>query len=881
MAKKLSVLFAVLVMTVCSVLAVSVYADESDSAGLPSDSVSESAEFTAVLSKTSYTYDGNEKNPVVTVKDTLGNTLVKNRDYTVEYDPGRTEIGTYYVRVNYIGSYSGSDTLSFVIIPQIPERCTPVISDARFIYDGEQKTPGVSITDVCDNLLKEGTDYILEYDEGRTEAGLYNIKITYTGNYSGSDTLSFRIIDPMNEERTPVLSKTSYTYDGNEKNPTVKITDSQGTVLKKGVDYTLTYDSGRTEVGTYNVKITYMGYYAGTDTLSFVIIPQIPERCTAALSKTSYTYDGNQKNPTVTIKDVCKNVLVKGRDYTLSYDDGRTQTGTYNVKITYMGNYSGTDTLSFKVIQQIPERCTAKLSKTSYTYDGNQKNPTVTIKDVCNNILVKGRDYIATYASGRTNAGTYKVTIKYMGNYSGTQTLSFKVIKQIPSRCTAVLSKTSYTYDGNQKNPTIKITDVCGNVLVKGRDYTVTYASGRTQPGAYNVKITYTGNYSGTVTKTFVIRPGQVTGFKATSSTDNSVTLKWNKLSNVSGYQVLKYDASKGEYVQVKRPSGNATSCTITGLSASTAYHFKIRAYVQLSDGKTNYYGAYSTDAAIATTPVRITTTSVSKSGTSITVRWNTTKSTGYQIFYSTDKNFKKNYKCITLYGASRSSYTIKNVSRTSNYYVKVRAYINYNGVAYKGICSTPKSTNTNYSYLYASYSSYYVNNTNRTNNLRLASKAITGTIVQPGQTFSFNKVVGPRTISKGYKAAPVFSGSGVENGIGGGICQVSSTVFNCALNANVGIVERHQHSQRVTYVPLGRDAAIYGTTQDFRWKNTTNYPIKIVMTVSGGKITCKFYTNENVKPAKVSLKVTQSGRNFTLRRTVGGKVNYTCRSNY
>lgn len=878
MTKKLSILFAVLVMTVCSVFAVSVYADESDSNGLASDSVSESAELNAVLSKTSYTYDGNEKNPVVTVTDAYGNKLVKDSDYTVEYDSGRTKVGTYYVRVNYIGSYSGSDTLSFVIIPQIPERCTPVISDAKFIYDGEQKKPDVSITDVCDNLLKEGTDYTLEFDEGRTEAGLYNIKITYTGNYSGSDTLDFRIFDPINEKRTPVLSKTSYTYDGNEKNPTVKITDSQGTVLTKGVDYTVTYDPGRTEVGTYNVKITYMGYYAGTDTLSFVIIHQIPERCTATLSKTSYTYDGNQKNPTVTIKDVCKNVLVKGRDYTLSYDDGRTEAGTYNVKITYIGNYSGTDTLSFKVIQQIPERCTAKLSKTSYTYDGNQKNPTVTIKDVCNNVLVKGRDYTVTYASDRTNVGTYKVTVKYIGNYSGCESLSFKVIKQIPSRCTAVLSKTSYTYDGNQKNPTIKITDVCGNVLVKGRDYTVSYASGRTKPGSYNVKVTYTGNYSGTVTKTFIIRPGQVTGLKATSSTYNSVTLKWNKLSDVSGYQVLKYDASKGEYVQVKRPSKSATSCTITGLSASTAYRFKIRAFIQLSDGKTNYYGAYSTDTATATAPVKVTMTSVSKSGTSITVKWNTTKSTGYQIFYSTDKNFK-NYKCITLYGASRSSYTIKNVNKNSTYYVKVRAYINHNGVSHKGVCSTPQGTY--YSNLYATYSSYYVNNANRTNNLRLAAKTITGTIVQPGQTFSFNKVVGPRTAAKGYKAAPVFSGDGVENGIGGGICQVSSTIFNCALNANVGIVERHQHTQRVTYVPLGRDAAIYGTTQDFKWKNTTNYPIRIVMTVKDGKITCSFYTNVSAKPASVSLKVTQSGNNFTLKRTANGKVNYTCKSKY
>lgn len=873
MLKKYSVLFAALMIAVCSVFAFSVYADDTDSP------LTDASQLDAVLSKVSYTYDGNEKNPVVTVTDAAGNKLDKNSDFTVDYDPGRTDVGTYYVRVNYIGDYTGTDTLSFVVIPQIPERCFPEISETEYLYDGSEKKPEVSITDVCDNLLQEGRDYTLTYDENSTQAGVYNVGINYIGNYSGSDELSYRIFDPANEVCTPVLSKTSYTYDGNEKNPTVKITDSQGVVLKKGTDYTLSYDSGRTEVGTYDVKITYMGNYGGTDTVSFVIIPQIPERCTATLSKTSYTYDGNQKNPTVTIKDVCKNVLVKGRDYTLTYDEGRTEVGTYNVRIDYIGNYSGSDTLSLKIIPQIPERCTAKLSKTSYTYDGNEKNPVVSIVDVCKNVLVKGRDYTVTYDPDRTNVGTYNVKVTYIGNYSGTKNLTFKVIKQIPSRCTPVLSKTSYTYDGYQKNPTMKITDVCNNVLVNGRDYTLTYASGRTNPGAYNVKITYKGNYSGTDSEMFIIRPGQVTGLKATSSTDNTVTLKWNKLSNVSGYQLLKYDPNSEKYVQIARPGANATSYTVSGLTASTAYHFKIRAFIQLSDGKTNYYGAYSNDAAIATAPVRISNVSVSKSGTSITVKWNTTKSSGYQIFYSTDKNFKTSYKCITINNAYTSSYTIRNVSSSAIYYVKVRAFINYNGMAHKGICSSVQSTN--YSNLYATYSSNYVNNANRTKNLQLAAKTITGTIVQPGQTFSFNKVVGPRTAAKGYKPAPVFGASGVENGIGGGICQVSSTVFNCALNANVGIVERHQHSQRVTYVPLGRDAAIYGTVQDFKWKNTTNYPIKIVMTVRGGKITCSFYTNANVKPAKVSLKVTQSGNNFTLQRTVNGKVNYTCKSKY
>ena len=85
-------------------------------------------------------------------------------------------------------------------------------------------------------------------------------------------------------------------------------------------------------------------------------------------------------------------------------------------------------------------------------------------------------------------------------------------------------------------------------------------------------------------------------------------------------------------------------------------------------------------------------------------------------------------------------------------------------------------------------------------------------------------------------------------------------------LFSNVKIVERHQHSQRVSYVPLGRDAAISGNVQNFRWKNNTKYAIKIKMTVKGGKITCTFYTCQKAKPKKVKLKVTQKGKTFALK---------------
>ena len=104
-----------------------------------------------------------------------------------------------------------------------------------------------------------------------------------------------------------------------------------------------------------------------------------------------------------------------------------------------------------------------------------------------------------------------------------------------------------------------------------------------------------------------------------------------------------------------------------------------------------------------------------------------------------------------------------------------------------------------------------------------------------PSEEFSFNKVVGKRTIEAGYKDAAIYQDGKVVDGLAGGICQISTTLFNAAVYANLEIVERRNHQFVPSYVSAGRDATVvYGTT-DFRFKNTRNYPIKIVCSVNGG----------------------------------------------
>lgn len=531
------------------------------------------------------------------------------------------------------------------------------------------------------------------------------------------------------------------------------------------------------------------------------------------------------------------------------------------------------------------------LSSYSYTYDGNQKKPTV--KAVYSNEqgskknLVSGKDYTVTY-SNNVNAGTATVKIEGIGQYDGSATKTFKINPvNIANNKNISLRLGYYTtfYSGLKKTPKPYITWTVGGKkvdLVRDKDFTATYKN-NLKMGKATIYLTGKGNFKGSFSKDFKIIPNQTTGLTSKVNgyaNTNSITLKWDKQAGVSGYQVYKYDDKTKTYKYLKRVSPSQTTYTDNSVKDARRYYYKVRAYKTIVSGKTYYYGYFSDYTTNVTTPVRVQLTSVGKIGPNdFRVDWKAVRSAGYEVWYTSDPTFKTDLNCVRLMGGTRNTYTVRGVSRYRTYYVRVKAFAYSKGVQYDGYNSLYMATN--YSNVYATYTSNYVTNYNRTTNMIIASKAINGKVIYPGQTFSFNDIVGPRTAKKGYRNAPVFTGGGVANELGGGICQVASTMFNTALNANVGIVERHQHSQRVTYVPLGRDAAIYGKIQDFRWKNTTKYPIKIEMKLKSNKITCTFKTTEYVKPSKVSLKVTKSSKKFTLRRYVNNRVNFTCTSKY
>lgn len=142
-----------------------------------------------------------------------------------------------------------------------------------------------------------------------------------------------------------------------------------------------------------------------------------------------------------------------------------------------------------------------------------------------------------------------------------------------------------------------------------------------------------------------------------------------------------------------------------------------------------------------------------------------------------------------------------------------------------------------------------------RSNNLAIALRYLNGVVIMPGDTFSYNKIIGDTTSAKGYLPAATFKGGTVVQELGGGICQTVSTLYDAALISNMQIVERHQHGLPVGYVKPSLDATVYGDVLDLKFKNTRKYPVKIVTSYSkAGSLNVSIYGTKEDTEYDISL---------------------------
>ncbi len=160
------------------------------------------------------------------------------------------------------------------------------------------------------------------------------------------------------------------------------------------------------------------------------------------------------------------------------------------------------------------------------------------------------------------------------------------------------------------------------------------------------------------------------------------------------------------------------------------------------------------------------------------------------------------------------------------------------------------------YNYQVSTYKTFFATtDANRVNNLGVALNILNGTVIMPGEIFSYNGTVGSASAAQGFLPAGTFVGGTIVREVGGGICQTVSTLYNSAILANLEIVQRKNHSLPVGYVPGSRDATVYYPSVDFKFKNTREYPIKIVTSFNkGGNLSISLFGTKEADEASVSI---------------------------
>ncbi|MBQ7900680.1 MAG: VanW family protein [Clostridia bacterium] len=168
----------------------------------------------------------------------------------------------------------------------------------------------------------------------------------------------------------------------------------------------------------------------------------------------------------------------------------------------------------------------------------------------------------------------------------------------------------------------------------------------------------------------------------------------------------------------------------------------------------------------------------------------------------------------------------------------------------------------------------YSSSDANRASNVALAASKINGVVLNPGERFSFNGVVGPRTAAAGFKVAHVYVGDSVADGLGGGICQVSSTLYNAVLLADLKIVSRTNHSMPVGYVPLGRDATVSYGTIDFVFENNKKHPVTISATTYNRNLTVAIKGVDESDGTQIEIVTENAGYTaYTTKETIDASL--------
>ena len=495
-------------------------------------------------------YDGNEHKWIPTVTDKADKKLEAGKDYTVEYSTKNfKDVGTITVNITGIGNYTGTVTRTYKITPK---SVTVTAEDKTKVF-GE--TDPELTAKVAGTFGNDTVEYTLSRETGEA-AGKYEITVKgdkLQGNYTvtyvaGTLTITSQSIDPGTDPEKPnpdytgakVNSPSDKVYDGNEHKWIPTVTDKADKKLEAGTDYTVEYSTKNfKDVGTVEVTITGKGNYTGTVKRSYKVTPK---EYTVTTDSATKTYSGTALTAGGKVEGI-----VSGETVEFTTTGSQTEVGTS--KNTYELVWKSAKATNYTLAKESIGKLTVKAKsivpdgpdtpnekKTGITvsepsdskYDGKEHKEVLTVTDTkTGKELVAGTDYSVTYSSDLVNAGTVKVTVAGLGNYSGSFTKTYKITKRSVTLTSATVSK---VYDGSALTNT-SIT-VSGDGFVEGEGASYEVTGSQTKVGnsanAFEYKLnekTLASNYDITKvvgTLTITAAPAPVT--PATPSTPSSTT---------------------------------------------------------------------------------------------------------------------------------------------------------------------------------------------------------------------------------------------------------------------------------------------------------------------------------------------------------------------
>ena len=579
-------------------------------------------------------YTGSEVTPEVTVTHS-GKTLVKDRDFIVTYH-NNIEPSSYYnspwVGIDGIGNYQGYVTKSFTINRADISSCTVTLSDESLTYTGSSLRPTVTVKN-GDKELTLNQDYYVSY-RNNWNAGTASVIVNGSGNYTGSVTKDFQIIpaDISNYEVT--LYNDSFDYDGTAKEQRYVRLYSGTRWLSEDTDFTVTY-ANNVNAGTASAILTGTGNYTGSVTKDFTIKPLDISRYSASLSQYSYTSDGTEKCPDVTVTYGDK-TLAAGTDFTVSYKDN-VKEGTATVTITGAGNYTGIINTTF-TITAAPGKDDSDSGKDNPSKDDSGKDDSGkdnSVKDdsgkdnsgkddsgkdnSSKNDSDKGNQNSSTPGNNNNNNNNGNTSgnndqnnngqnnnntnnnSNNQNNSSNNEANNDTAITPVP----AVINASDITLTKSKKKANI-ITSIesDGKVSLKSSNTKVVKISGTkvipVNPGKANVTITGAAGpryAAASKTVTITVIPAKTSLRSVKSKTAKQATVTWKKAKSISGYQISYSQNSSMKKAKTLTVKGSATRATLKKLVSKKKYYVRIRTYKVVSGKK--YYSKWSSKKSV------------------------------------------------------------------------------------------------------------------------------------------------------------------------------------------------------------------------------------------------------------------------------------------